>query len=145
MRLVCTHGGMEGGREEGREEGTKGEGTEDGEKEPSSEHVATTSRIFSHPLPLSLSPPGINLTKGTAEAHFKHGAKKVVMSAPSKDDTPMFVCGVNLDAYKGEKIVSNASWYGGRATEGGREEGREGWNDRGKRRLLMSCYDNCVE
>ncbi|TFJ88628.1 hypothetical protein NSK_000197 [Nannochloropsis salina CCMP1776] len=52
---------------------------------------------------------GINLTKGTAEAHFKNGAKKVVMSAPSKDDTPMFVCGVNLEAYKGEKIVSNAS------------------------------------
>ncbi len=52
---------------------------------------------------------GINLTKETAEKHFKGGAKKVVMSAPSKDSTPMFVCGVNLDAYKGEKIVSNAS------------------------------------
>jgi hypothetical protein len=61
--------------------------------------------------PPSLPPPkGINLTKETAEAHFKHGAKKVVMSAPSKDDVPMFVCGVNLDAYKGERIVSNASW-----------------------------------
>ena len=44
-----------------------------------------------------------------AEAHLKAGAKYVVMSAPSKDDTPMFVCGVNTDTYAGQTIVSNAS------------------------------------
>ena len=52
---------------------------------------------------------GLFLTKETAEAHIKAGAKRVVMSAPSKDDTPMFVMGVNNDEYKGEAIVSNAS------------------------------------
>jgi len=53
---------------------------------------------------------GLFLTKEKSEAHIKAGAKKVVMSAPSKDDTPMFVCGVNLDAYKPEMTyVSNAS------------------------------------
>lgn len=52
---------------------------------------------------------GLFLTKETAGAHIKAGAKRVVMSAPSKDDTPMFVCGVNTDTYKGEAIVSNAS------------------------------------
>jgi glyceraldehyde 3-phosphate dehydrogenase len=52
---------------------------------------------------------GIFLTTDTAEAHLKAGAKKVVLSAPSKDDTPMFVCGVNTDSYAGQTIVSNAS------------------------------------
>lgn len=52
---------------------------------------------------------GLFLTKETAEAHIKAGAKRVVMSAPSKDDTPMFVMGVNNKEYKGEPIVSNAS------------------------------------
>ena len=52
---------------------------------------------------------GLFLTKETAEAHIKAGAKRVVMSAPSKDDTPMFVCGVNTDTYAGQTIVSNAS------------------------------------
>lgn len=53
---------------------------------------------------------GLFLTKEKAQAHIDAGAKYVVMSAPSKDDTPMFVCGVNLDSYKKEtKIVSNAS------------------------------------
>lgn len=53
---------------------------------------------------------GLFLTKEKAEAHIKAGAKYVVMSAPSKDATPMFVCGVNLDKYeKGTQIVSNAS------------------------------------
>ncbi|MGI6320533.1 MAG: type I glyceraldehyde-3-phosphate dehydrogenase [Bacteroidales bacterium] len=52
---------------------------------------------------------GLFLTKETAEAHIKAGAKRVVMSAPSKDDTPMFVMGVNNNEYKGEAIVSNAS------------------------------------
>ncbi|MFC3093562.1 type I glyceraldehyde-3-phosphate dehydrogenase [Alteromonas sediminis] len=52
---------------------------------------------------------GLFLTKDKAEAHLKAGAKKVVMSAPSKDDTPMFVMGVNHESYAGESIVSNAS------------------------------------
>ena len=53
---------------------------------------------------------GLFLTKEKAQAHIEAGAKYVVMSAPSKDDTPMFVCGVNLGTYqKGTQIVSNAS------------------------------------
>ena len=53
---------------------------------------------------------GLFLTKEKAQAHLKAGAKKVVMSAPSKDDTPMFVCGVNLDKYTPDMdFVSNAS------------------------------------
>jgi glyceraldehyde 3-phosphate dehydrogenase len=52
---------------------------------------------------------GLFLTKEAARKHIDAGAKRVVMSAPSKDDTPMFVCGVNHSAYKGEAIVSNAS------------------------------------
>ena len=52
---------------------------------------------------------GLFLTKEKAEAHIKAGAKRVVMSAPSKDDTPMFVMGVNNNTYAGQAIVSNAS------------------------------------
>lgn len=53
---------------------------------------------------------GLFLTKEASQAHLAAGAKYVVMSAPSKDDTPMFVCGVNTDKYvKGTQIVSNAS------------------------------------
>jgi glyceraldehyde 3-phosphate dehydrogenase len=52
---------------------------------------------------------GLFLTQELANAHIKAGAKRVVMSAPSKDDTPMFVMGVNNQTYKGESIVSNAS------------------------------------
>ena len=52
---------------------------------------------------------GFFLTKETCQAHIEAGAKKVIQSAPSKDDTPMFVYGVNHGKYAGEKIVSAAS------------------------------------
>ncbi len=52
---------------------------------------------------------GIFLTKEGAQKHIAAGARKVIMSAPSKDDTPMFVFGVNDKTYKGEAIISNAS------------------------------------
>jgi len=52
---------------------------------------------------------GLFLDKASAEAHLKAGAKKVIMSAPSKDDTPMFVYGVNHGSYAGQTIISNAS------------------------------------
>ena len=53
---------------------------------------------------------GLFLSKDKAQGHIDAGAKYVVMSAPSKDDTPMFVCGVNTDKYvKGTQFVSNAS------------------------------------
>ncbi|AVO31776.1 type I glyceraldehyde-3-phosphate dehydrogenase [Stenotrophomonas maltophilia] len=52
---------------------------------------------------------GLFLTKETAQKHIDAGAKKVIMSAPSKDDTPMFVYGVNDKTYAGQAIVSNAS------------------------------------
>jgi glyceraldehyde 3-phosphate dehydrogenase len=52
---------------------------------------------------------GLFLTKETAEKHLAAGAKKVIMSAPSKDDTPMFVYGVNHASYAGQAIISNAS------------------------------------
>jgi glyceraldehyde 3-phosphate dehydrogenase len=52
---------------------------------------------------------GLFLDKATAEKHLAAGAKKVLLSAPSKDDTPMFVYGVNHASYAGQTIVSNAS------------------------------------
>jgi glyceraldehyde 3-phosphate dehydrogenase len=52
---------------------------------------------------------GFFLTKETCQAHIDAGAKKVIQSAPCKDDTPMFVYGVNHSKYMGEKIVSAAS------------------------------------
>jgi len=52
---------------------------------------------------------GLFLDKASCEKHLTAGAKKVIMSAPSKDDTPMFVFGVNHATYKGQAIISNAS------------------------------------
>ena len=52
---------------------------------------------------------GLFLDKVSAQKHIDAGAKKVILSAPSKDDTPMFVFGVNHDTYAGQAIVSNAS------------------------------------
>jgi glyceraldehyde 3-phosphate dehydrogenase len=52
---------------------------------------------------------GLFLTKDTCEKHLAAGAKKVIMSAPCKDDTPMFVFGVNDKTYQGQAIISNAS------------------------------------
>ena len=52
---------------------------------------------------------GLFLDKASAEKHLAAGAKKVIMSAPSKDDTPMFVYGVNHATYAGQAIISNAS------------------------------------
>ncbi|HNX31298.1 MAG TPA: type I glyceraldehyde-3-phosphate dehydrogenase [Holophaga sp.] len=52
---------------------------------------------------------GLFLDKEKASAHLKAGARKVILSAPSKDDTPMFVFGVNHDKYAGQDIISNAS------------------------------------
>jgi glyceraldehyde 3-phosphate dehydrogenase len=52
---------------------------------------------------------GIFLTKDKAEGHLRAGAERVILSAPSKDDTPIFVYGVNTDRYAGEPIISAAS------------------------------------
>ena len=52
---------------------------------------------------------GLFLTKETCQKHITAGAKKVIQSAPSKDDTPMFVYGVNDKTYAGQTIISNAS------------------------------------
>jgi glyceraldehyde 3-phosphate dehydrogenase len=52
---------------------------------------------------------GLFLDKESCSKHLAAGAKKVIISAPSKDDTPMFVFGVNHSTYKGESIISNAS------------------------------------
>jgi len=52
---------------------------------------------------------GLFLDKETASAHLKAGARKVILTAPSKDDTPMFVYGVNHAIYAGQEIISNAS------------------------------------
>src|SRR5690242_18636377 len=52
---------------------------------------------------------GFFLDEATASAHIKAGAKKVILSAPSKDETPMFVYGVNHESYAGQTIISNAS------------------------------------
>ena len=56
-----------------------------------------------------LEATGLFLDKDTASKHLTAGAKKVIMSAPSKDDTPMFVFGVNHKTYAGQAIISNAS------------------------------------
>ncbi|MEO5963646.1 MAG: type I glyceraldehyde-3-phosphate dehydrogenase [Thermomonas sp.] len=56
-----------------------------------------------------LESTGLFLTKETAQKHIDAGAKKVILSAPSKDDTPMFVHKVNCGSYAGQPIISNAS------------------------------------
>jgi glyceraldehyde 3-phosphate dehydrogenase len=56
-----------------------------------------------------LESTGLFLDKATAQKHLDAGAKKVLLSAPSKDDTPMFVYGVNHKTYAGQAIISNAS------------------------------------
>jgi len=56
-----------------------------------------------------LESTGLFLTKDTAQKHLDAGANKVILSAPSKDDTPMFVYGVNHHSYAGQAIISNAS------------------------------------
>ena len=56
-----------------------------------------------------LESTGLFLDKASAQKHLDAGARKVILSAPSKDDTPMFVHGVNCKAYAGEAIISNAS------------------------------------
>ena len=56
-----------------------------------------------------LEATGLFLTDASARAHLQAGARRVVMSAPSKDDTPIFVMGVNHITYAGQEIVSNAS------------------------------------
>ncbi len=56
-----------------------------------------------------LESTGLFLTKETAQKHLDAGAKKVILSAPSKDDTPMFVHKVNCGSYAGQPIISNAS------------------------------------
>jgi glyceraldehyde 3-phosphate dehydrogenase len=58
---------------------------------------------------VAIEATGLFLDKPTAEKHLAAGAKKVILSAPSKDDTPMFVYGVNHATYAGQSIVSNAS------------------------------------
>ncbi len=60
-------------------------------------------------LTLLLKQPVSSLTDETARKHITAGAKKVVLTGPSKDNTPMFVRGANFDAYAGQDIVSNAS------------------------------------
>lgn len=52
---------------------------------------------------------GVFLDQESCQKHLKNGVRKVVMSAPAKDDSPMYVIGVNSDSYKGEAIISNAS------------------------------------
>ena len=56
-----------------------------------------------------LESTGLFLDKDSAGKHLAAGAKKVILSAPSKDDTPMFVHGVNCKSYAGQAIISNAS------------------------------------
>lgn len=52
---------------------------------------------------------GLFLEQSKVQCHLDHGIKKVIMSAPAKDDTPTYVLGVNAHEYKGERIISNAS------------------------------------
>ncbi|HZF71417.1 glyceraldehyde 3-phosphate dehydrogenase NAD-binding domain-containing protein, partial [Sulfuricurvum sp.] len=51
---------------------------------------------------------GVFLDQESCQKHLKNGIRKVIMSAPAKDDSPTYVYGVNSDSYKGEAIISNA-------------------------------------
>lgn len=62
-----------------------------------------------HDVDVVIEATGLFLTEESAKNHLQGGAKKVVMTAPSKDSTPMFVMGVNESTYNGQAIVSNAS------------------------------------
>ncbi|MEZ4692898.1 MAG: type I glyceraldehyde-3-phosphate dehydrogenase [Aliarcobacter sp.] len=73
------------------------------EREPSKLDFAT------YGAQVVLECTGAFLTKESVQAYIDNGVKKVVMSAPAKDDTPTFVIGANEDKYAGETIVSNAS------------------------------------
>jgi len=90
--------------------------------EENSEIIVDGTRIkyFSEPDPeklpwkdlevdVVLECTGVFETKEEAEKHIKAGAKKVVLSAPAKDDTPVYLLGVNENEYKGEEIISNGS------------------------------------
>jgi len=75
----------------------------------SSERDPATLRWGDVGADVVLESTGLFLTDERARAHITAGASKVVLSAPSKDDTPMFVMGVNHSTYAGQDIVSNAS------------------------------------
>ncbi|WP_201352450.1 type I glyceraldehyde-3-phosphate dehydrogenase [Hydrogenimonas urashimensis] len=77
-------------------------------------------RVFRHPDPADLrfaeagaevvlECSGRFLRSDIVQTHIRHGARRVIISAPAEDDTPTYVFGVNADAYKGEPVVSNAS------------------------------------
>ncbi|ABJ90653.1 glyceraldehyde 3-phosphate dehydrogenase [Buchnera aphidicola BCc] len=62
-----------------------------------------------HKIDIVIESTGIFLTSQSASKHIDAGAKKVILTGPSKDDTPMFVRGVNFSQYNNQKIISNAS------------------------------------
>jgi glyceraldehyde 3-phosphate dehydrogenase len=68
-----------------------------------------TSRWGDVGVDVVIESTGVFLTREKSEAHLRAGAKRVIMSAPPKDDTPMYVYGVNSSRYAGEPIISAAS------------------------------------
>lgn len=75
----------------------------------SSEHAPTNIDWAAAKVDVVVECTGVFLTQETCQAHIDKGAKKVVQSAPAKDDTPMYVYGVNHQNYTGENIISAAS------------------------------------